>query len=1114
MSVSDFPSPPAEPKPTGRRGLGSCSLVPAGKESPESPNFRNKCHVLDRYQPISTSLQSDCIPEEILQVLTYTAKATERSNLAPVKKSKTPIDGKGGLRSTDQIWHHPLRRSKFKHLTEQPVCLTGAGRDISFLCDVFLMEKKSKANASLRPATVNDAMSPRYTEGNIEDSLVPKEFYVVKNKGVLGLEYYEDKYTTLLEDHEKRLQLFPSIKPSGRSEVLQLMKVMDSMLKHAGVDEEDLKMEGPTQMHNLLELLKTEQNIYNVVFHELIRQVSVDCVERGELLARLRQRYVMLLDKIPHQVQSLYSDLLAQRALDRRLTDELINFKNSIGELTHDLYQVREHDLRVSKDAMHAQEELAKALREAKKNANLLEEYRELYELQRHRLENHLLHLTEERDLWSSATYRLARKVIEENQLQLARRLYMSEKSWIRSIRHFIVLLASKDTSDLTEIQQATERWRGLMACFGQEVQRNEESTREKLRLIHKDLEKWQQYFQEKVFVNWKFQAVPDVVIKTILEDLKSWENMLTQELQQFEGALLLSSQDTLKTAAGIHNQWVALGNKLLRRHESLDGNLPPEQKAMEDVSSSIRQLCEQYRRRVEGENGVPAVLTSLFYSLESWSLRLHALKNRPHGVTQSDWLNFCNLIPEWIAQTEKALELIGSPESEAEPSLDPVEKVLPEDVFRELQHWVLATTAGTERDDAHLTQEGTNLHTAMVQYMVNVLMFLSPDYVSDPNESVSASEFGEEAFHSVTEQKMQEEAHSLSQKVNLFSSYMIRCCQEMAENISMENRALSDEDPDYELREIKTVRNSCNEWIETCQLLLLDVTGDAIPFILPQTLSSIKDSESRRAQPATMEYPQEVVELEQDDDVHVEFLNGEKMSVTLEGQLARREQPHDILDLEHSSDISIMSLEEEEIPVILKGDGTQPDKIEHSHDTAEFEHDHSIDKKSGKEKEVPTTVEGYRTPTRREHLQEKMELEQDVMRIIGHDGNIHKKSLKGEEIPVSPEGILRASRPMTPRSMQAFEALASLEQLQKRLLFTEQRAQKAEERSESLDEQLKAALQKIQELERERQSDESGTQVDETNLEPPSPSQPTPEKSSSPPQPKKKPKSGKAKQK
>lgn len=42
------------------------------------------------------------------------------------------------------------------------------------------------------------------------------------------------------------------------------------------------------QVENLLELVRIEQNIYNIVFHELIRQVSVECAERGQLLAKLR----------------------------------------------------------------------------------------------------------------------------------------------------------------------------------------------------------------------------------------------------------------------------------------------------------------------------------------------------------------------------------------------------------------------------------------------------------------------------------------------------------------------------------------------------------------------------------------------------------------------------------------------------------------------------------------------------------------------------------------------------------------------------------------------------------------------------------------------------------
>ncbi|XP_063795883.1 axonemal dynein light chain domain-containing protein 1 isoform X2 [Pseudophryne corroboree] len=958
------------------------------KKYTDLANIQDQYNALELSQSISTYEQSEFIPDEILQVLTSTAKAAENPGLGPASKTKTAKDAKVFVRTADQVWHHPLRRSKFKHLTDQPVCLTGAGRDISFLCDVLLKEKKNTAITPLKPINRSD-MAPGTSEGGFEESLIPKEFYIVKNKGVLGLEYYEDKYTTVLEDDEKQLRMFPSMKPSGRAEVLQLMKVMDSMLKTAGVDEEDLKLEGPTQIHNLLELIKTEQNIYNIVFHELIRQVSTECVERGVLLAKLRERYVMLLNKIPHQVLSLYNDLLAQRALDRSLTEQIIYFKNSIGDFTHELYQVREHDLRVSKEAKQTQTELAKALRNAKKNANLLEEYRELYELQRSRLEKQLAHLTEERDLWSSATYRLARKVIEENQLQLARRLYISEKAWTKVVRHFIVLLASNDTKDLSEIQQTTEKWREHMARFELEVQRSEESSKEKIQTICTDLKKWLLYFQENVFVDWHYQAVPEDVTIRLLQDLQNWKNMLSEEQQQFEGNKVVNNQESLKAAADIQKQWSHIGEKVLKRHEGLDGSPAPEHKTMGDLNNMTELLCEQYRSRVQGENGVARGLTSMSSSLEHWSLPLHAHKYAPKDTRESDWSSLFHLLPEWIAQAEQVFELIGSPDSEEKPRLDSIKKVETEEVFKTLQHWVLTITSGTERDNVQLTQEITNLHTAMVQYLVDILILLSPDYSSDPSDTKVVVGFDkEELAATVPVQKMQEEALTLSEKLNLFSAYITRSCQDMLENNHL------DEDSGCELRQLQAIKCSCDEWIEICKLLLSKVTDYAVP------------SEIR---------PQ---------DPHI---SGNKVN----------------------------------------------------------------------------------TQTRMDKLLNNTASTQDAMRIIGYDGNICKKSLQEVEIPISTEGVLKASRPNTPQSIQAFQCLTSLQQLEKRLLHSEMRAQKAEERAEDLDEQLKAALQRVHELELESQSEESKMKEEETPIH----IEATSEKISLPVPAKKRPKSSKTKQ-
>ncbi|VTJ72466.1 Hypothetical predicted protein, partial [Marmota monax] len=163
-------------------------------------------------------------------------------------------------------------------------------------------------------------------------------------------------------------------------------------------------------MHQLLHILKKEQTIYNTVFHELIRQVSVDCADRGELLSKIRERYVQMLDQIAQEMIDFYKDLVAQRMMDQRILEELYNFKNVIEELTRELCLVRAQDIKLTEEAEKAHKDLAQALLDAEKNARIVEEYHDLYTLQRGRMENDIKQLMEERDIWSAATYELALK--------------------------------------------------------------------------------------------------------------------------------------------------------------------------------------------------------------------------------------------------------------------------------------------------------------------------------------------------------------------------------------------------------------------------------------------------------------------------------------------------------------------------------------------------------------------------------------------------------------------------------------------------------------------------------------------------------------------------------
>uniref|UniRef100_A0A8B9TTE3 Axonemal dynein light chain domain-containing protein 1 n=1 Tax=Anas platyrhynchos TaxID=8839 RepID=A0A8B9TTE3_ANAPL len=301
-------------------------------------------------------------------------------------------------------------------------------------------------------------------------------------------------------------------KPAGRFEVIQLMEAMDNMLEKAGVDEL-IRVTGPSQ------LLKAEQNIYNIVFHELIRQVSVDCVERGQLLSKLRQRYVDLLKRIPQQMKTLYKKMMAQRLIDRHITEELLYFKESVEQLTSELYEVREHDRKATREAEKAQEELAAAMQEAEAN------YRELYELQRRRLEYQVLLVTQERDIWNSAAYDLA----------------------------------LKDTSDLADLQEEAEKFREMLGRVGAEIEHLEESSKEKLQIVCRSLNKWLQYC-----------------------DMKT---------------------ESLKSAARLQEHWTELGQTVLNRHRDFTEALPPQYAALEEINKSAHELYQQYNIRISGNN-------------------------------------------------------------------------------------------------------------------------------------------------------------------------------------------------------------------------------------------------------------------------------------------------------------------------------------------------------------------------------------------------------------------------------------------------------------------------------------------------------------------------------
>ncbi|XP_070932378.1 axonemal dynein light chain domain-containing protein 1 isoform X2 [Macaca nemestrina] len=799
MSLPKTPSTPLNSASTSENK----KLVSVATEGTRGlPELKEKKNMVDRSKPLPTSLLNEFIPKEVLLSLTYAANAGPcPENLLPPKKIKTP---KGTLpRLVDHVWHHPVRRNKFKYLIDHPVSLTGAGRDISFLYDVKYTKGQTREKAVCPPHLArslqsHDGVIVPHKPKTLTDTLIPEEFHIVSSTGVSGLECYDDKYTTLLTDSENRLLLFPSMKPNKRVEVAQLNDVMDTMLERAGVENQEYT--GPTKMHKLLHILKKEQTIYNTIFHELIRQVSVDCADRGELLSKVRERYVQMLDQIARQMIDFYKDLVTQRVMDQRILEELYNFKHVIEELTRELCLVRAHDVKLTKETEKAHKDLAQALLDAEKNAKMVEEYHDLYTLQRERMENDMKQLMAERDIWSSATYELA----------------------------------LKDTEDLALLQKLTQKWRNLVNKFKQEVEEMEESTRETLKIVEKGLTKWQESFNEKDILSPNNGNVFDSVIL----DFKQWQKMLNEKKEEFTGDVLLSKYDTLKIIKHLQENWTDTGLGIFNRHKSLEGELPSERQYMEEIIKNIQKLYKEYEIRINGDNGYSKILPILISSLDFCSFKLENLEFPDTPL--EEWQEIDEKINEMKLQLDLLLNLTGIVPQHID--MDSV-SVLQAYIFNMIQQWLLKIGNEINNGNIELQRHMDELHISMIQWMVNLLILMIPNF-TDQDCLLKLEEESAEK-HDIGVARLELDAIELTRKLYQYSRYLSSSCEGMVTAMALSKSTTSHRNATEDLYEVDKLKKECYEWINTCSCLLSNIKGRKITLLTYEEIEQLLEEEA-----------------------------------------------------------------------------------------------------------------------------------------------------------------------------------------------------------------------------------------------------------------------------
>ncbi|XP_069794238.1 axonemal dynein light chain domain-containing protein 1 isoform X2 [Narcine bancroftii] len=1009
------------------------------EEQTEIPQIKEMPGNIDQYETLPP-LKNDFIPEEILWSLTTVPNSCCRGG-SPIK---SPKDLKSHcVRTTDHIWHHPRWRSKFKYLIDQPTSLAGAGRDISFLCDAVHTKCPVNGMPAALAAMDKSAVRAQFERHPITkqiavpESLIPDEYHIVKNKGVLGLEYYDDKYTTLLEDHAKKLRVFPSMKPNGRLEAIQLSQVMDIMLEKVGFnDDNKQELKGEVQMHHLLDLVKKEQDIYNIVFHELIRQVSVDCSERGELLAKIRDKYVGLLDYIPRHLTSMHNEIMMQRLLDKQLILELFIFKNAVEKLNSELAELREHDLKATKTLAKTQEELSNALIEAHKNANMLDEYHKLYQLQRKRLISQIGTLTQEKDWWSNAAYSLALKVTEEHNLKLVHDLEVSEKLWTQIAQHFVTVLGTKDAEDQTKLQEITANWRDQMMKFTKNLQDSENSSFEKRKLILSGLQKWHEYLSEKKLKHQGMKTIPRDKLNALMNDLKDWNEMFTQDYERFEGSLFLANQEALLDIVQLQNDWTDLSLSLFNHHRwSYDKTLP-EQLTMEKLNNRVTALSHRYSSMLTGENGTAWRLMKLQDMLESCQTKYDCTNLEDKGLIENNLMKLSEIFPVLINQLEEIVKLATTQnEEEIKMNLPVIREQLGE-VNQMLQDWLWSLFKMISLKDTKLKQQVAIIQSSMSHLLIDILLYI----VHDPAGKVKKVYF-KYLPEPNTADRLEEKALMVANQLNILSTQIYSWCRDIVEALMKQKKVDDVDNPDHELKELEQLKTESSEWIDICETLLSGIQERSVQLLSSRSEEIQSHINMTRELCTACLWHSSTNILGMSESELPLLLSGKSEIAEVPATIASFQKLSTTAGTEAGTSVAVVIEDVTDV-----GKTSQPlmrvESVNDAERTVNVE-----DKSLG-----IIDVKNFQSPSK------------SGIMYIGEDTNIHERDLKETPLHVE-KGDFDAVVPVNRKATRNYEAIVEMGVLQKQIIDAEQRALYAEERASSLDASLQEALDKIKEL-------------------------------------------------
>ncbi|KAJ3049361.1 Axonemal dynein light chain domain-containing protein 1 [Rhizophlyctis rosea] len=686
---------------------------------------RSKAHFAQKDRPFPESLPSTSdVTAPTQQPTTHQTPPQQKKTRPPKPRPTT-----GVVPVPDNAFSHPAIAKRVEHLTTGKRAVP-IPDDLTFIYDVA--DRPNPGVAVAVPKAPKDVLdfSTGDNEGGADGEAPPNAEHDLHAEGMNVVRAMEgpgavpQPATTSSGDEVPGH--YPSLQPITRKEVALLKHTMIALLKEIGAD---MDQDYPTEMHAFLSIIKEEQKIYDAVFSEIIRQVTINMFERGSVLAEIRNRYSQMFLKIPKHVRHLHTELIAHRKLNRRLTEELLRHKETVSSLLHELDVVRKHDNEVSKQAQDAQEKLVSVLTQSDSTDEILEEYHKLYKMQRDRLEEAVRLSEQEKRIWIDAATSLSLRIGHEHGTSDLVELQKYEHARLRATNHIIIIISNANDTDLTAIERKILDWKSKIVTLSTSIVTEDHQNIETVLKISKTMSAVLKTLTsseptseiESDHPLLKVFHIHDV--RSLADHLSKWVEQITSVAIRFTSDRDLSIQEEILQLRKMSDVWVEAGTKLLRRNErNTNGkDYVGLREVLGGLGKEVEEWLEKLERRVSGEDGIASLVISLQNQLED-RYTTYSARDFDKPLPPSERAQLKESLTHWVDQIENHIIKILTNTTEKEQHKIPIH----------VDNWLARLLDQLNTDTDIRNEENLKLHTSMTSWMVHLLVKAGKEKPSD----------------------------------------------------------------------------------------------------------------------------------------------------------------------------------------------------------------------------------------------------------------------------------------------------------------------------------------------------------------------------------------------